>query len=376
MKAVKKTKLKYKSKDSTEQVYRQIRAKADKYFASQKRGKAGNVALFLKMTVQFLMLFVAYAYVLTSETIFGFFFSSLAFGFIFLVLGINIGHDAAHHCVTGNAKIDDKIFKGIFGFQGLSGYLWQIRHNQSHHIFPNVYDADSDVELTSLILLSPNQKVYRFHKYQHLYAPILYMFFSLAWVFFEDFKLFTKKEQGNLHIEKIPAIEWVKLFTYKFIYIAIFIALPLYLTPLSLSSILISFLFMHFVLSIFLSFTFFISHHVNEVTYAESHNSVVEDSWVHHQVITTIDFNADNYLAHFIFGGFNTHIAHHLFPEASHIHYPALTEIIKETFAEHSLPWYKSYTFLKGVRSHLSLLKRIGRERQPKRESVSAILAA
>ena len=212
MKAVKKTKLKYKSKDSTEQVYRQIRAKADKYFASQKRGKAGNVALFLKMTVQFLMLFVAYAYVLTSETIFGFFFSSLAFGFIFLVLGINIGHDAAHHCVTGNAKIDDKIFKGIFGFQGLSGYLWQIRHNQSHHIFPNVYDADSDVELTSLILLSPNQKVYRFHKYQHLYAPILYMFFSLAWVFFEDFKLFTKKEQGNLHIEKIPAIEWVKLF--------------------------------------------------------------------------------------------------------------------------------------------------------------------
>ena len=64
-------------------------------------------------------------------------------------------------------------------------------------------------------------------------------------------------------------------------------------------------------------------------------------------------------MAHYIFGGFNTHIAHHLFPNISHIHYPALTRIIRDTLNEHGLPVYQSYSFFKGIGSHLAHLNRL-----------------
>ena len=64
-------------------------------------------------------------------------------------------------------------------------------------------------------------------------------------------------------------------------------------------------------------------------------------------------------MANFIFGGFNLHIAHHVFPEINHTHYPALTQIIKEVLAENNLDWYKSFTFFQGVRSHIKHLKRV-----------------
>ena len=70
----------------------------------------------------------------------------------------------------------------VFGLQGLSGYVWQIRHNFSHHIFPNVYENDTDLEISNLIRLSPTQKKLPIHKYQHIYAPFIYMTFSLAWM--------------------------------------------------------------------------------------------------------------------------------------------------------------------------------------------------
>jgi linoleoyl-CoA desaturase len=116
---------------------------------------------------------------------------------------------------------------------------------------------------------------------------------------------------------------------------------------------------MHFILSIYLSFTFFISHHVSEVDYFDTlpQESIIGSSWIKHQIITTIDFHPENKFANFLFGGFNLHIAHHIFPDVSHVHYPALTRIIRTTLAEHELDWYKSFTFVEGIQSHLRHLK-------------------
>ena len=121
---------------------------------------------------------------------------------------------------------------------------------------------------------------------------------------------------------------------------------------------------MNVVASVFLAFTFFISHHVMEADYAQAEvtNKMVPDSWVHHQIVTTIDFLPESPLANYIFAGFNLHTAHHIFPEVSHVHYPALTRIIKETMEENNLNWYKSYSFMDGVRSHFKKLKKNGQD--------------
>ena len=359
MEDTKKRKLKYESKDVPDQIFRQIKTKTDRYFALTHSSKNGNKLLGLKIGALVGVIALSYFALIHSTSFFSLFFSYLFFAGSFLLLGINIGHDAAHHCFTGNKKLDDFFFQLIFGLQGLCGYFWQKRHNESHHIYPNIPDYDSDLEMTGLLLLNPNQETKFFHKYQHLYAPFLYMLFSLVWIFYQDFEMFFIKDQANLKFEVTPAIEWVKLVFIKLNYIILFLVLPIYFSTLPLETILIAYFLMNFVLSLFLAFTFFISHHVLETVYStpDKHKNVLNNSWVRHQIITTVDFNEESRMANFIFGGFNNHVAHHLFPEISHIHYPVITRIIKDTLKENNLDWYKSFSFFYGVRSHLRHLK-------------------
>jgi linoleoyl-CoA desaturase len=357
----KKSKLKYETKDSNEQIYGQIKDEVNNYFISKNIPKHGNIALWLKMAVLFILLGGAYYSLIHSHSFVTLLFSFIGFGFIFLVVGINIGHDAAHHCVTGNKRVDNVLFQIIFGLQGLSGYMWQIRHNFSHHIFPNVYNNDTDLEISKLILLSPHQKKLAIHRYQHLYIIFIYMLFSLGWIFYLDFALLFKKQQANLKLGKIPPAEILKLVIIKLVYLFIFLVLPVILTHLPFVYILSAYVIMNFLVSVFLAFTFFISHHVLETEYAEVKNKVVEtESWIQHQITSTVDFSTESVIGNYIFGGFNLHIAHHIFPNVSHIHYPAITRIIRETLEKNNLPWYKSFSFREGVVSHFSLLKKNG----------------
>src|ERR1035437_652475 len=360
MKFIEKKHLKYQSKDSPDHIFKQIRVKVDNYFAANKFHKYGNLFIWLKFAVLVILLAVAYYSLLHSHSFPQLLISYIFFGWIFLIIGINIGHDAAHGCITGNKKVDNFIFQLIFGLQGLGGYMWQIRHNGSHHIFPNVYDNDTDLEMSPLVILNPKQKVHPFHKYQHIYAPFLYMFFSLIWIFYEDFIFLLRTDVANLKKVKVPAIEWMKLFFLKIIYIFMFLVLPFMSNSMPFITIIAAFFIMHFVISLFLAFTFFMSHHVMEVGYvhAEEKDHMIANSWLSHQITTTIDFNPESKIANFLFGGFNTHIAHHIFPDVSHIHYPALTKIIRETLEENHVTWYKSFTFFRGISSHLRHLKK------------------
>jgi linoleoyl-CoA desaturase len=363
MQTYEKRKLKYETKD-TELVFKTIRSRADQYFTSRGLKKNASGFMWVKCTVLILLAGLSYLLILNTPGFAGLVAGYLLLGMSLLTLGINIGHDAAHHCFTGNRKTDDIIFQVVFGIQGMAGYLWQMRHNFSHHIFPNVQENDTDLDLTPLLLIVPKQKVYWFHRYQHIYATPLYGTFSFFYIFVRDFASFFTKDHGNIHVHRIPVKEWVKLFLIKITYIVSFIVIPVYFTEFSFGAVFAAFMIMHFILSVYLSFTFFISHHVAEVDYFDTLPSepVVPGSWIQHQIITTIDFNPENKLANFLFGGFNLHIAHHVFPEVSHIHYPALTRIIKNTLEENNLDWYKSFTFFKGVRSHLVHLRNKSRE--------------
>jgi len=356
---------KYLSKDSPDLILKQIKVKVDNYFLDNDYTKNGNGNLVLKFIAQLILVIVSVYWVFHTSSFLPLCLAYLSVGFSMLVLGINFGHDGAHGCLTGNKKIDGTLFQLIYGMQGLGGYMWQIRHNSAHHIFPNVYDRDSDLEMSPLILLNPKQKSKPIHKYQHIYAPFLYLIVTLFWIFAEDFIILIRKDSANSQIKKIPTIEWIKIVSIKLIYIFNFIVLPTLITDFSLFQVVGAFLIMHFIVSFFLTFTFFISHHIQEIRYvrANEETNIIENSWLSHQINTTIDFHPTSYIAHFLFGGFNTHIAHHIFPEICHIHYPTLTQIVKKTLEENNVGhWYKSFTFWEGMRSHILHLKQTAHE--------------
>jgi linoleoyl-CoA desaturase len=356
-------KIRYASSDTPDLIYKQIRQAAETYFTEKGLPKHATVFMAYKAAVLIAFIIGGYWSLTQIDTFLGAVAAFFLLTFSSLILSINLGHDAAHHAVTGDKRTDDLIFQTIFALQGLSGYVWQVRHNYSHHVLPNVKEHDSDMELTGLLLLEPDvEEVKWYHRYQHIYAPILYTFVSFHLLFVQDFKFFTQPNQANLHFGRIPVFEWVKMIGFKFLYFGLTFGLPFVFSTLGFAQILAAWVLVHAVISVFVAFTFFISHHVTELDYVDSdaENALVADSWIHHQIVTTIDFEPDNRFADFIFGGFNLHVAHHVFPEVSHEHYPALTKIIRTVLAKNNASdWYKSFSFTEGCVSHLQHLKNV-----------------
>ena len=90
--------------------------------------------------------------------------------------------------------------------------------------------------------------------------------------------------------------------------------------------------------------------------------NTIEESWAAHQLRTTANFAGRSPLAHFLCGGLNTQIEHHLFPKICHIHYPALSRIVEATAAEFDLPYINNPSFASALASHYRLLKQYGIE--------------
>lgn len=63
-------------------------------------------------------------------------------------------------------------------------------------------------------------------------------------------------------------------------------------------------------------------------------------------------------MANFILGGFNNHIAHHLFPHYHHIHYPKLNRILYNILLTNNIQPNKT-TYWGGLISHMKLLRQM-----------------
>jgi len=65
---------------------------------------------------------------------------------------------------------------------GANGYMWRITHNVVHHTYTNIHGIDEDLEVSPLLRLSPRGRVSLVHRFQPLYAFLLYSFSTLFWV--------------------------------------------------------------------------------------------------------------------------------------------------------------------------------------------------
>ena len=76
---------------------------------------------------------------------------------------------------------------------------------------------------------------------------------------------------------------------------------------------------------------------------------------------TTANFATRNKLISTLVGGLNFQIEHHLFPRISHVHYPAISKIIKATCEEYNVPYIEYPKMRLAVASHVAFLKQMGR---------------
>lgn len=277
-------------------------------------------------------------------------------GLTAVMIVFNIVHDASHNVLFKNKSLN-RAFAYFGDLMGMNSYIWNIRHNIQHHTFTNVAGGDVLLDNIPFIRVSPQQKKLAIHKYQVWYVPFLYMLYSIFWVFFIDINMFRQKNMGNYKNMKHSWKEWTKLILFKSFYIFYMIVFPVAIIHIPLLTVLLGFLIYHMVAGILLSTVVVLGHCVEGAEYvAPDENGIIQNSWMQHEWNATYDCSTDSKLLHWITGGLNTHLAHHLFPKLCHCHYIAVTRIIKEHCSEYKIN-YPHYNLADAIVSHFSFLK-------------------
>ena len=343
-----------------DEFYHVLKYRVQEYFKNSNKSRFGDHRFYLKAVFLIISFIGLYFISLFSLNITVAFICYILMGPWSILLGINVAHDAAHKSASSNQNIN-WFFLQLLDIVGANSYIWKRRHVHSHHIYPNIQDYDADLQQNPLVRIFPNDPIRPIHKYQKFYAPFLYLFYTLNWLLVRDFSDLKRSRIGSLVKPVSQRKEFIRLLLFKVFYFTYILIIPLLLSELSIVSILLGFVVMNILASLLITLALIPSHVAEDSEFPlPNEKAMMPDSWSHHQLKTAIDFATDNFFLNFFFGGFNHHVAHHLFPSVCHTHYTNITPIVKITAAEFGLAYRKQDHFLKAYFSHFLLLRNNG----------------
>lgn len=349
--------IQFKTDESDNQFLKTLRIRVNDYFKINNIKKTGNKTSQVKALFLLTVYLTAFVAIFFSTSLLQMYICYSIVGILTIFVALNIAHDAAHGTFSDKKWINN-IMLYTFDFLGASGYMWKLKHVHSHHPHVNIPNMDGDIKQSNLVRIFPNSPFLKFHKYQYLYMPFLYAFYTLIWLCIRDFRDYYQTDISGKSDIKHSWLEYAKLFLGKFIFFGRMLLLPYLLLSFSFGEIFLGFFIFHVSASYTVALALISAHVGEHSVYPEPNaNGQMKNSWVRHQIITTCDFATDNKVITHLFGAFNHHVIHHVFPNICHIHYPKLTGILIETCKEFDMPYYCTPSLSGAVKSHLKFLK-------------------
>jgi len=344
--------------------YLELKLQVDEYFRQRGGFRKANTKMIIKMIVIGLLFTGSYAALLSNLLSTGWLFMvALLFGLSMGLISFNISHDASHNALFKSPRLN-YIFSYSFNLIGVNRYIWNIKHNLSHHAFTNIPGYDMDIEQVRIARLVDHIPLKRIYRFQHIYVPLLYPFTSLYMVFLKDFQMMATKQYGNNAYINHPRKEYSILLVSKFIYFMYALVIPLLVIKLPVWQILTGFVIIQLVLGIFLAVILFPVHALEGMPFPKpDDDGIIHNNWLTHQVETSSNYGANSRILNWVSGGLNTHIIHHIFPGVCHIHYYNLTRILRSVAKDYNIPLHEN-TLLQALTAHLSYLKTMGRQKE------------
>ncbi|NMM50883.1 fatty acid desaturase family protein [Marinigracilibium pacificum] len=342
----------------------EIKQRVNEYFKkNQIRKTGGGTALFkafFALSVYLIPFVLILSGVIQSTPLMFLLWMLMGAGMAFI--GTSVMHDALHGSLSNN-KLINKLLGLTAPLMGVDGKLWQYQHNVLHHTYTNIEHADEDIQPRYVLRFTPNQPRRWFHRYQHLYAPILYSISTIQWVAVKDFiKVFTYKKKELIKSNKEVVTRLTKVAIGKAFYIGIFLVLPIVVLNQPVWLTISMFVVMHMVAGVLLSLIFQPAHVVPTSDFIMQDEQLIQENWSVHQILTTSNFAMRNKVLSYFIGGLNFQVEHHLFPNICHIHYPEISKIIQKTTEKYKLPYFYEKSFRSALKSHFKLLKTLGRQ--------------
>jgi linoleoyl-CoA desaturase len=269
-------------------------------------------------------------------------------------------HDGAHGSFS-KYSLMNKGAAITLCFLGGSHFMWNVKHNIIHHAYTNIDGIDDDIDAKPFLRMASTQKKYKIHRYQHWYFWFFYSLLYLYWIFFSDFRKYFERKIGNMPLKKMAFQDHFYFWFYKIISYSILIIIPSLFA--GVIPTIVGFLISALVAGVILSTVFQLAHTVEHTSFplADENTGKMEDEWAIHQLKTTANFATKNRMLSWFVGGLNFQIEHHLFPKISHVHYPALSRIIKKACLEYNITYVEYRRMHHAVISHISFLKQMGK---------------
>lgn len=272
---------------------------------------------------------------------------------------LNIAHDSNHNAISSRPSVN-KTLNYVFDVCGISSYMWRILHHRGHHSCVNLQGEDDALSGRGILRLTPHESRKPWHRFQHIYALLVYALFSLDYVFVRDFQCFFFPDHEYLKRTRHPLREYVILFAGKIFYFTYMLVLPVWLLAEPIKLVAGAFLLVHLVVGLSVTLVFQTTHTIDS-TYFPADRDEFENG-VYHILATTADYATETPMVSWLAGGLNHHVVHHLCPYVCHTHYVGLTRIVRETAEEFGVPYRQHPTMARAIRHHLILLKQLGNE--------------
>lgn len=339
----------------------ELKKRVQAYFKESGKDATGNSSLYSKaiiLAIAFILLYVhlvfftPVAWVAILECVF--------LGGVVAAIGFNIMHDGAHGSFS-NKKAVNAVAALSLNILGGNSFMWNVKHNVIHHAYTNIDGVDDDIDIKPWMRMSSTQPKYAIHRWQHIYFWFLYSLLYILWVFVLDYQKYFKRRIGTTPIKKMNFSDHVVFWGFKILNLILYVGLPIY--TVGLLSWLVGFLTFSLVAGLIISIVFQLAHTVEHTHFPMPHveTGKIEDEWAIHQLKTTANFAPKSKLISWYVGGLNFQIEHHLFPKISHIHYPQISKIIKDTCKEFGVEYIEYPKMRYAVASHIAFLKQMGR---------------
>ena len=346
--------------NKTSPFFEALKVRVDHYFSSNDLKPSGNIKLYAKTIILALAAISFYTIlVFFTPSIWFSLILCCLFGINLAAIGFNVMHDGAHGSFSRKKWVNELMAYSLNAMGGNS-YIWKNKHNINHHTYTNIEGMDDDIDIQPWIRVHDEQPKYWFHRFQHIYWIVLYGTTYLLWVYVKDFTKYFSGKIGESNFRKMNVKEHIVFWVSKLTYVSVFIGFPIY--QVGLGETLLGYGIIAFVCGLVISVVFQLAHVVEDVQFPVSVGTTnkMENEWAVHQVLTTANFATKSKSISWLVGGLNFQVEHHLFPKISHIHYPQISKLVKETCKQFDVAYNEYPTLLSALRSHVIHLRHVG----------------
>ncbi|EGG19896.1 delta 5 fatty acid desaturase [Cavenderia fasciculata] len=347
--------------------YDTLKARVRKHFIDTAQDPQQSVGVVNRIILAYVI--VISGYVLSHYVFQNFYLNfllAIVFGVCEALFAMHLLHDASHCAVGHNPKVWKWLGASFDFVIGGSFFAWIHQHVLGHHLYTNVRGADPDVgdgEIDFRVITPYQQRLW-YHKYQHIYAPLLYGLYPFK-TRIQDSESFIKKINGRIRVSAPSTFDLVAYIVGKISFIFFRFILPLQYIPYA--NLIPCFIIAELTFGWYLTINFQVSHVAEDLKFFATESrpnepTNVDEDWAISQVKTTQDYANGSLLANYFSGALNHQVVHHLFPSIQQEFLPQIVPILKQVCSEYNLKYNHYDTFTEAIGSHIKYLYKMGND--------------